>query len=234
VLAKLLADKRGHPITSSPGVIWPIDTAIALFAITMHDRSEGTSRSVHLVEQHKRWLTTQGIDRRVSLPASQVLEDGTLGPARGSDLSWRLSLWGEFDAPQSRQWYQIYRANYWKKASVAQGFREWISDEKKTPDFESGPILARIGGTATVLGLCACQAHRDQLATEQIVKQARALSRARKSRDMVSRVMIKGMDGAIKQMGIPTEQRYVTGFLYGEAMAFYALSWHSYPAEPIR
>jgi hypothetical protein len=124
--------------------------------------------------------------------------------------------------------------NFCKKATVAQGFREWISDEKKTPDFESGPILARIGGTATVLGLCVCQAHRDRSATDQIVKQARTLAKARKSRDIVSRVLIKGMDGAIRDMGIPTEQRYITGFLYGEAMAFYALSWHSYPAKPIK
>lgn len=230
-LIKLLSidvGARSGPITSHPGEIFPLDTTIALFAIDLHDRIESTDKASELISSHKKWIIEKGTDASTKLPDFK----GGSNQARGSDLSLRLALWSELDREQGQKWYQIYRSKFWAKATVAQGFREW-SNGDKTTDFRSGPILAGIGGSSTVLGLPASLSYHDSAASDLIFGQAGKLSKSRKSKDFISRILAKTIDKALVRSGIEPAPGFITGFLYGDAMAFYAASWHDYPDKVV-
>lgn len=233
VLTEQVTAKNGLPINSYPNEIRPLDTSIAVFAIDLHHRVLGSDQAAPLINAHRNWLLEDGIDSQTGLPGSELPGEGQVGPARGSDLSWRLALWSELDKTLSQKWYQIYRTNYWKKATVAQGFREWGSGDLKRIDYRSGPILADIGGNATVIGLCACLSHNDKTASDQIFSQADKLAKSRRSRDFISRILAKTMDSALRKSGIEPVPGFISGFLYGDAMAFYAVTWSDYPDRPV-
>ncbi len=234
ILEAALHERKGHPIPSYPDRICSIDTSIALMALHLHDRVEGSRRSEPLVARHLDWIEEYGTDRGTNLPSSRISTEGRLAPARGCDVSWRIALWQEMAPHQGREWYQTYRAQFWKKSTAASGFREWGTDQIQVRDRQSGPVIAGIGGNATLLGIAACRAVGDQPTSNLLMAQALRLHTARQSRDLMSRIMIRSMDGATRQSGISTSAGYLTGYLYGDATLFYSASWHPYPEKPIR
>jgi hypothetical protein len=229
-LADLVAARQGAPIASNSQKTWVIDTSIAIFALNLHDRVQSSKAAQPMLEAHRKWLLEKGLDPQNGLPASALGVDGQLSPARGGDLSWLIGLWREMDPALSKQWYEAYRTAYWKKTKVAQGFREWSGDDEPQPqDLRAGPILAGIGGTGTAMGLCCSQANDDQTTTGLIIKQGNNLANSRHSRNLISLTIAKTMDVAISRCGITPTKGYVTGFLYGDALTFYAASWSDYP-----
>ncbi len=229
-MAELVAGRQGAPITSNSEKTWILDTTVAIFALNLHDRVQGGNASRPLMDAHCKWLLEKGLDPENGLPASALGKDGQLSPARGGDLSWLIGLWRELDPALSRQWYQAYLTAYWKKVKVAQGFREWSGDDSPQPlDLRAGPILAGIGGTGTVMGLCCSQANKDQTTAGLIIKQGNNLANSRNSRNLISMAISKTMDAAISKCGITPTKGYITGFLYGDALSFYSASWSDYP-----
>ncbi len=234
LLVAELTKNGGSPIFSDPGVIWPLDTTTALFAIMLHDRAAGTSTVDPLLQQHHNWILTKGIDSTTGLPASQVLKNGRLAVARGCDLSWRLSMWKELDPQQSQKWYKSYHSQFWKSSAISKGFREWSGDHIKTADLDSGPIMSGVGITATALGVGAAESHSDSSSLAILLAQTKMLAEARTKTDFISKIKISTVDKAWNEIGVSTSRKYLTGFLFGDACAFYGLSWHAYPRQPVK
>ena len=230
LLVELLEAKKGLPIDSFPDRVRPLDTTVALFALTLRDRVAGTQVAPPLVKAHLEWLNGDGADFETGLPCSEFFPDKKRATgARGCDLSWRLALWTEIDKKMADQWYRMYRIAFWHDDKFLKGFCEWGGDREVKSDVESGPIINGVGCTATVLGPCVTRAFKDDQYDKIIIEQAAKLAKARKSRNPVSKVLTATVDKRLNEVGIPTDGQYITGSLYGDVMAFHALSWHPFP-----
>jgi hypothetical protein len=97
----------------------------------------------------------------------------------------------------------------------------FCAGSKGKTDHDSGPVFWGIGSAASVLGLAAARAAGDDYRFARIIAQvdkARAAIRELLVRNAsADRVLLGGM--------IPISKGYVTGFLYGDAVLFYAVTY---------
>jgi len=234
VILSDLEKAGGKPLNSFPSYTWPFDTVPCLLSLADHAPRPGrnagseaasadTARAERVREtmrRHVAWIEESGLDPDSGVPISRVDPD-TLTPTeapRGCDLSWRLALLEPIAPETARTLYERYVKAFWRERFLAAGFAEWPKGREQHEDVDSGPIIAGIGGTATVLGIASAQVFQDQLRLARLVPQIGSAHAAISQRS-------SGSGGTMPGLPVKLRSDRYTGFLYGDVVLFHALTW---------
>ncbi len=190
--------EKGAALESYPGKTWPFDTLPVLVSLALWDR-EGTRE---LVTRHLDWIEREATDAKTRLPYSRIKPNDV---PRGCALSWQIALLADLDLERAQALYARYAESFWREQPPLAGFAEWPAGSERGADQESGPILLGVGAAASVLGLAATRAVGDEKRYAQLTAQ------------------IAGMRAMVDP-----KSPYLTGFLFGDAVLFYALTFRRY------
>ena len=219
-----LEDSGGRPLHSFPGLLWPFDTVPCLVSVAMHARARGNLEGIPLLAKHLSWLKEHATDRATGLPMSR-LDAKTYEPLespRGCELSWRIALLALVDRKAAQQMYARYKKHFWLERLVVAGFAEWPHGDAGKEDVDSGPIWLGIGSAASVLGGAAGLAMGDDSVVKRLLGQVESGTR------MLGELLANSNSGTIVRGGIKLRRGYKTGFLFGDAVFFYALTWNQW------
>jgi len=140
-----------------------------------------------------------------------------------------LSLLAHFAPDHARRLYKEYVKHFWLEKIILAGFAEWPRGRAGFEDRDSGPVILGIGTAASALGLATTRAMDDDYRSLRLLMQLgnfrRALERFHESNDSQSPLILGGM--------IRVRPEYYTGFLFGDAILFYALTWVSWEKDVI-
>jgi hypothetical protein len=216
VLFQAMEKNGARPLESFPGLTWPFDTNPVLVSLKLRDEQ----RAEPVIEKHLAWIGKEATHPESGLPYSRRLPDTCIGweLPRGCDLSFRLCLLPHLDRGYARSQYRRYLDAFWLERGLLAGFAEWPGGMEKYADADSGPILAGIGMAATGLGIGAVIAHKDQPRLDRL---AGLLS----IRDQLIASHIPKEEKPLIGGTIPFHPRYYTGFLFGDAVLFYVMTW---------
>jgi len=114
--------------------------------------------------------------------------------------------------------YEQYLRVHWIDEGAVRGFAEWPYGRAGREDLDSGPILFGVGATATTFGISAAIAMNDSPRVGQLEAQAAHI------RMLLSSGLLQAMLDQDNR-ALRLDPSFVTGFLYGDATLFYALSW---------
>jgi len=213
---------KGAPLRSFPGYSWPFDTIPCLASIALHDRATGNTGAEQLAASHFNWIDGHATDQKTTLPYSRV-EDGTgcgnVAP-RGCDLSLRLLFLSWFAPLRMAETFKRYANHFWRERLVLAGFAEWPTGTEPHADIDSGPIFLGIGSAASALGIAAVRAAGDEMRLSRLLSQVHT---TRAAVDEIARGGTTKMPARIAGM-IPVHPKYVTGFLFGDAVLFMSLA----------
>ena len=220
LLRQALTEGSGKPLASYPAYTWYFDTIMALVSLELYDRAHGLAETGPLIEQHFAWLRSHATDTGTGLP---VAYEG--GLPRGCDLSMQICLLQQLDSRTAQRVYADYVRHHWVNFGFIAGFREWPKSKgpSSTGDIDSGPLILGIGPTATGVGIGAAKAVSDANRLNILARQLK---------------LLPGFLQLLEQGGqqlfgdsVRVSSQYVTGFLYGDAVLFYAITWVPYPGE---
>jgi hypothetical protein len=209
VLYQGLVANRGGPLASYPEYTWPFDTIPVLLSLALDGRHSRTMSAHHLG-----WIRTEG-SNPWGLPYSQISGDRLRQP-RGCDLSFRLCLLPHMDAQASGELYSRYASRFWIDHGIVSGFAEFAGGRGQA-DIDSGPMILGIGMSATGMGVGAAIAAKDQT---RLVRLCQGLRNMEVIRPMLAKTRIGGIE---------IDERHFTGFLMGDAMLFYSVTWRKWP-----
>ena len=214
----------GGPLASYPYLTWTFDTIPCLVSLRLYDHLAGKARSAPAITRHLNWLAERATHPATGLPFSQADPNTGKGiaPPRGCELSWRLALMADLDAPAARRLYANYVRSFWLDRTILAGFAEWPGGEESRQDFDSGPVIMGIGSSATAFGLAAAKAAGDT------TRRARLAHQAVNGMELLKRLIALAPESAkAYTMGgkIDTDSPYSTGFLFGDACLFYSVTW---------
>jgi hypothetical protein len=220
LLQQALAKKPWTPLASYPEYTWYFDTVMALVSLDMFDRAHGMGKARPLIDQHLAWLRTHATDAETGLPVAYAK-----GRSRGCDVSMQICLFQQVDPQVARRMYADYVKHHWVDYGFIAGFREWPKSESHSlvGDIDSGPLFLGIGPTATGVGLGAAKAVNDTNRLAVLARQLQSLPEYLRLFEKGGRLLF----------GEPVEvsHSYLTGFLYGDAVLFYAVTWVQYPGR---
>ncbi|MBL1077730.1 hypothetical protein JK358_25340 [Nocardia sp. 2] len=145
-----------------PGQAWPVDSTVAIASLRLHDRLLGTWFDGVAV----RWLAAvrQRLDPATGLLPHQVSpKDGSLlESARATSQTVILRFLPEIDPDFAKSQYQNFRARFLSyPAGFGPAIREYPEGTDGPGDVDSGPLLAGISLSATVVGLGAARVNGD-------------------------------------------------------------------------
>jgi len=226
VLHAALVEAEGRPIASFPSSTWTFETSAAIASLSLDDRRTGRRRALPLLEAHDRWLRATALDPTSEVPIARMSRSGRpVGPPRGCDLSWRVALLAHVDAERARALHRRFVDAHWRDHGLVAGFAEWSDGGAHRPDDDSGPVILGIGGAATALGLSAMLAVDDE---DHLARMDELLA---ERGDLLPLLLTPGASATGRRVDgmYDHDERYVTGFLYGDATLFYSLSWHPLP-----
>ncbi len=226
VVRGALIARNGAPLDSFPGVVFPFDTIPCLVFLTQRDRQDSAEAGREPVARHRLWIRDHGTDVETGLPASRV-DPVTFAPIevpRGCELSLRVPLLAQLDPGAAQALWSRYVEHFWVERWIVKGLAEWPDGQQRFEDMDSGPILMGVGLAASSLGLGAALMAGD---TSRATTLMGYLARIR---GLLADAAPAGTDGPTVWIGgmIPTQQGYVTGFLYGDAALFLSLTWTSW------
>jgi hypothetical protein len=220
VLYRALVKADGKPLASFPNYSWPFDTIPVLASLKLDDLQRRTKRTDALVKKHLAWVEQHGLDESTGLPYSRLGKNLQL--PRGCDLSLRLCLLAQIDRKKAEALYQNYTKYFWLERGVAAGFAEWPRGISRFEDNDSGPIILGIGTAASGLGIGTVLAMNDQARLKRLADQMAM-------RDTIFALLLSKTDGGQTLGGmIPFSPEYFTGFLFGDAILFYAITWQAW------
>jgi hypothetical protein len=218
LLRRALTVRAGKPLASYPAYTWYFDTIMALVSLDLYDRAHGLAQTGPLIKQHFAWLRTHATDTGTGLP---VAYEG--GLPRGCDLSMQICLLQQLDSRTAQRLYADYVQHHWVNFGFIAGFREWPKTKglSSAGDIDSGPLVLGIGPTATGVGIGAAKAVNDASRLSTMARQLRLLPD----------FLLLLEQGGEQLFGdqLPVNSDYVTGFLYGDVVLFYAITWVPYP-----
>jgi hypothetical protein len=209
LLARALSAEM--PMRSYPDETWPIDSAVAIRAVQLHDAAFGEARAPALAAAFVGWSEAHGTDPATRLPYSRM-DTHTPLPPRGSDLSWRIELLASLAPEHAQALYDRYAGVFWLDRGGMCGFAEWAHGERERADVDSGPIFEGIGATASAFGIAAANAMHDAQRRDRLIAQL-----------PMGRRLVESAHGE-RLSAIAIDARWVTGFLMGDATLFYALT----------
>jgi len=230
VFHKALVELKGRPLESFPTYSWTFDTMAALVSLKLYDRNTGKARSDAVIRQHLDWMRKRAIHKPTALPYSRINNTTGRGTAlpRGCDLSWRIALIADLDAPLAKTMYGAYVKSFWIDRKTVSGFAEWPGGRSSRQDADSGPILMGIGMTASGFGIAAANAAGDTRSAGRLAGQTvgfKALMQQIIALQPAARTKLT-LAGKID----PSSD-YVTGFLYGDVCLFHAITWQALPVR---
>lgn len=162
-----------------PGQCYPVDIVPAIAAIRRADAVLGTDHSEFATRAMRGFQGTR-LDEHTGLPAYVVssVTGQALDSARGVGLSfmliWAPELWPE----TARQWYQLYRDQFWQEGRWFAGFREYPRDIDvgwfAMNDVDAGPVIGGYGMAASAFGVGAVRAMGDADRARQLAAQGLA------------------------------------------------------------
>jgi len=228
VLYEGLVQSRGRPLQSYPQRTWPFDTIPVLVSLQRYDAGTGGTRSQKLIREHLAWVRANATHPDLGLPYSKV--DDATGKAqelpRGCDISLRLCLLPHIDALYAREMYAQYVKHHWLDRGMLAGFAEWPNGMKRFEDIDSGPIVMGIGLGATGLGLGTTIALDDGERLRRLCGELRRLEALRRLFS-AAQPGAAGIRGS-RLLPFQLDDQHVTGFLFGDAMLFYCITWQSW------
>lgn len=223
VIREALIERNGRPLDSFPGVVYPFDTIPCLVFLTQRDLQDSAEAGRGPVERHLLWIRHLGTDPATGLPVSRA-DPETFAPVevpRGCDLSLRIPLVAQLDPAAARDLWTRYVDRYWLKRWVVEGLAEWPGGKTRFEDSDSGPILLGVGLAASSLGLGAA------IMAGDAARLTTLLGYMARIRNLLADAAPAGSDKKTVWIGgmIPTQQGYVTGFLFGDATLLLSLTW---------
>jgi hypothetical protein len=218
LLRRALTERSGKPLASYPAYTWYFDTIMALVSLELYDRAHGLAQTGPLIERHFAWLRSHATDTGTGLP---VAYEG--GLPRGCDLSMQICLLQQLDSRTAQRVYADYVQHHWVNFGFIAGFREWPKSRgpSSTGDIDSGPLVLGIGPTATGVGIGAAKAVSDANRLSTLARQLKLLPDFLRVLEQSGRQLFGDQ--------VRVSSQYVTGFLYGDAVLFYAITWVPYP-----
>lgn len=222
ILYHAMVESKGESLSSYPEYTWHFDTMFVLVSLHLYDRYKGLTRTEDLIQQHLSWKQQHATHPDTGLPVAHKT-----GLPRGCDLSMQICLLAQIAPDTAKELYQRYVQAHWIDHGFLAGFSEWPRGTRTSGgDFDSGPILFDIGLTATGVGLGTTQAMQDQERFEKLCQHLKLVTpmiQALAAMDQNSEVLhwFKNY--------VPLNPTYFSGFLYGDAVLFYALTWEPYP-----
>lgn len=218
----------GKPIASYPTYTWYFDSIMALASLDLWDRVNATHLVDSLIDKHMTWRKEHGSNPVTHLPRSY-----DHGDSRGCAISMEICLLANINPTLVDPLYRNYVKTHWLDIGMMAGFREWPANsvESPTADIDSGPVLLNLGLTATGIGIGSTIAVNDTMRFNRLMLELHAVSQMIQTMDKNpnSNPILSWFGDAI-----PFNRDYYTGFMYGDASLFYAVTWTKYPARPIR
>jgi hypothetical protein len=219
-----LAARGGRPLESYPDLTWTFDTIPCLVSLRLRDVHTGRTDADELIRRHLAWSVRRATDPQLGLPYSQMPGGRRRRPVspRGCELSLRIALLAQLDTAHAAALYRHYVRWFWVDAGALAGFAEWPAGRAGGQDLDSGPILLGIGGTATSFGIATTRAMGDVARCHRLARQMPRvkplLSAMIRAHPKQRRALTLG--GLIDPAG-----PYYSGFLFGDACLFYAVTY---------
>lgn len=149
-------------LTAYPGQAWPVDSVVAVAALRLHDTLLAPRHDATI----SRWL--ESASARLD-PASGLLPhraDPSTGEplqgAQGSSQSIIARFLPEIDPEVGRRHYLRFRALFVTSVLGLAGVREYPLGSSGAGEVDSGPLVAGISASASVVTLGAAQVHGDR------------------------------------------------------------------------
>lgn len=225
LLAQALDEADGGPIESYPGLTWAFDTVPAALALRLHDEALGIQAHDARIARHLAWVRVEGRDPTSGLPASVLTRgpDGwkmQRGP-RGCELMLRIGLLAQLDREAAWELYEPVATELWRGGPGVAGFAEWPGRTESFGDFDSGPVVLGRGSVASGFGLGAARAVGDRRRHDVLVAELATVL-----------WLLPPVVPAVAMMpglgDTPLEQRWHTGFLFGDAALSWAVTWEDW------
>jgi hypothetical protein len=224
-----LAAAPERPLRSYPAYFWPFDTLPVLLALQLDDLRTGRDRSRPLIARHLAWVRSQATHPRYQLPWSRLTEQTYRGQElpRGSDVAFRLCLLPHLEPAYARSLYDHFTHHYWLEQGTLAGFAEWPAGQQRFQDVDSGPIVMGVGVAATGLGIGVALAQEDTARRDRLLTQLAAFGQM-----LPLLAASQAAAGNQPLAGVRFATEYTTGFLYGDAVLFYSVTWTPWPVPP--
>jgi hypothetical protein len=145
-------DRSATPFLQSyPGRAWPVDSVVAMASLRLHDplappRFEAT-RTQWLTQVRSRLDPATGLIPHEADPKTGAVAAG----ARGSSQALLLRFLLEIDADLGRAHYLAFRSQFVQPAWLLPGTREYPIGRDGPGDVDSGPLIAGISLSASVV-----------------------------------------------------------------------------------
>lgn len=229
VLHAAIVETEGRSLNSFPDYSWPFDTIPVLVSLHLYDMKTSTKRSRKMIDQHLEWVRDKASHPRYELPYSRI--DNATGKGRefprGCDLSFRLCFLSHLNQVYARRLYEKYTASHWIDNGLLAGFSEWPKGVNRFEDIDSGPIVMGVGLGATGMGLAATIACKDDQRFNRLCNEM--LTSAGLIRTLlVTQQMFFSSGKASQRQAVPLDPQYFSGFLFGDTMLFYCVTWQQW------
>lgn len=162
-------------LSAYPGQAWPVDNAVAIAALRLHD----TLLPPRFDALIARWLdaartrldpATGLLPHRVDPATGQALEG-----ARGSSQSIIVRFLREIDPAWGHAQYALFRQQFVTTVAGMPGVREYPHGTPGQGDVDSGPLIAGVSLSATVVTLGAALAGGDRNLADPLINAGEAL-----------------------------------------------------------
>jgi hypothetical protein len=223
LLHTALVERDGRPLESLPEYSWPFDTIPCLVSLRLYDMQTGKDRSAAITQKHLAWVRDHATDPATGLPWSRV-DNGTgrsIEQPRGCDLALRVMMLAQLDPDGAKVLYAKFAQKFWLDRGLMAGFAEWPDGATKFEDMDSGPVVQGIGMSATGFGVGAARVAADK---DRLGRMGRQMAGMKATMQALKALTPPDQQsGPMKALTI--DDRYVTGFLYGDVSLFYSITW---------
>lgn len=230
LLADALIRADGAPIASYPNYSWNYDTVASLLALRMApEMTPGISVDA-LWKKHENWVQRYAFDHANKLPYSIAgfgYPEGPQAP-RGCDVLMRVMVLAYVDPGASQDLFARTRQSLERQVGQFYGFAEFPKGAPQFEDNDSGPIIMDMGLTATGLAIGAALAANqpeiaNRLSSQFVFREPLML--------MTANMDMRQLPGDWFWHSVRIKAEYFTGFLFGDAVLFYTLTWSPTPHQ---
>ncbi|MBT3217624.1 MAG: hypothetical protein HN348_00900 [Proteobacteria bacterium] len=224
----LKAEKYGA-LDSYPGSAWPVDTMVVALGLALRDHQTGIPKHRTMMTKHFDWVDQHATDPRTKLPV--FLVDAEHGfhrdLPRGCDLSLRIAFLAQVAPDRAQSMYDEYAARFWISRSIlGSGFAEWEGGMDGTGDIDSGIVFKGLGMAATGMGLATTRAVGDMNRWAILHVELQGF------RTMMPALLPIAKNDLVFNK-LPISNEYATGFLFGDAVLFWAVTWEDWGLEKL-
>ncbi|WP_269536899.1 hypothetical protein [Cerasicoccus fimbriatus] len=224
LLADALQRADGAPIHSYPNYSWNYDTVASLYGLRLAPELTPDISVDSLWKKHELWIAKYAFDEATQLPRS-VAGFGyseVPQPPRGCDVLMRVMMLGYLDPAASKSLFRNIRPVLERESGAFYGFDEYPPDIHGPEDNDSGPIVMDMGLSATGLAIGAALATDNDAIADRLCQQFAF----REPLLMMTQYLDLGnIPGAWFWKGVKINPRYFTGFLFGDAVMFFTVTW---------